>query len=258
MSKLQMLFCGGFLCAFGLMACDVDEKDGDAGTGLDCGDAGAPVCVSDDAGVETCDCPSGAGGAGGEGGAGGQGGAGGGAPEVKDTYVYVIIEDTTAADMVNAKGSPGVDICGIMVHCGATMGSAIEATLDPGTGEVCVGGEMVAGEECSADRGNAESATGEPEAACNTDPVDGLSQYVAIGRAGTLTLKVDPAVFPTGLKGCSVMVTELSPAGATETEGYRVRICADANADDCHPCADPLGEDGNEGDHTFEVPATCP
>ena len=175
----------------------------------------------------------------------------------KDTYVYVIIEDTTAADMINGKGSPGVDICGIVVDCGGTTGSAIEATLERGAGDVCMEGGMVGGENCLADRGVADAARGAPEAECGTAVVDGASQYVAIGRAGTLALKVDPAVFPAGLKGCTVAVTEFSPDGSTDIEFYRVRICADASAEDCHPCADPLGEDGNYGNHNFVVPTDC-
>ena len=46
-----------------------------AGDALICGDAGAAECTSDDAGVESCVCPSGAGGVGGAWGVGGAGGA---------------------------------------------------------------------------------------------------------------------------------------------------------------------------------------
>ena len=69
MLDLKKLLALGAFSTMGLMACDVEEDKGDAG--LDCGDAGAAECTSDDAGVESCVCPGGTGGAGGTGGVGG-------------------------------------------------------------------------------------------------------------------------------------------------------------------------------------------
>jgi len=82
MMDLKKLLALGLVSMMGMVACDVEgEDEGDAGGGgLDCGDAGEPICGpgEGDAG-EVCVCPGGEGGAGGEGGGGAVGGAGGSA-----------------------------------------------------------------------------------------------------------------------------------------------------------------------------------
>ena len=80
MMDLKKLLAFGAFCSVGVMACDSDTKD--LGTTVYCDDAGTieEICVSDDAGMETCGCPGaetdlGVGRGGGNGG-GGEGGTG--------------------------------------------------------------------------------------------------------------------------------------------------------------------------------------
>jgi hypothetical protein len=227
--------------------CDVEEETEDGGVG---GEA-------DGGGGEGGEGGEGGGGGGGGGGGVG-GGAGGGEPcTIDDDLNFVIIQDTTAANMVNDKGSPGVDICGITVECDGTELNASEATLTPGSGNFCKAGMTVptnegGTESCSADRDDESAAIGASEAMCGIAPVENQSQYVAIGVGGKLALKVTR---DGGLKGCTLIVNEL--AGGTEAESYEVRICADADGTRCHPAGDPLVADGGEGEQSFDIPATC-
>lgn len=213
--KKLLIVALGLTTALALTACDVDEDSADGGAG------GA-------GGGGTAD--------GGPGGAGGEGGAGGGGV----VYNHIYIADTS--DEENMAGTPGVDICGVIVECGGTALTGLSTSYEQGSGALCENiGDDVGG-MCSAkrndpDRANDDGASCEPGSA----PV---SDYVSLGLGGGLSI-----MYGQDLRGCDVTIIEHS---GSNTESYEIYVCADAFENCLNDEAVHADNDG--GNTSFTVP----
>ncbi len=219
MKELKLLLACGVLFAMtaGIAACDVDDSEGDCADGEVCGDAGA----------------------------GGEGGTGG--DVMGPEYRYVIIGDATeGGDPGN--GTPGVDICGVVVDCAGTELTGINGRLEPGEGDICDGNTTEAPCESGVNRANAATAL-DTGAMC--DPANNSeepSHYVSLGLAGELALEFDQ-----DLQGCTVTVVEHA---GRDTEGYNVYVCESdvLNNETCLNMGEALAEVAAGGEASVEVP----
>lgn len=200
----------GLMTALALTACDVDEENGDAGA---------------------------AGGAGGGGdtdmGAGGEGGVGGGGGPV---YSWVRVVDIS--DEENMAGTPGVDICGIIVDCGDGPLSGMSPTYSQGMGDLC----SAMGPDCSAVRTDPAAANDNGDAC---DPVSmPTSDYVSLGLGGEVAVD-----YGQDLRGCDVTIIEHA---GNDTEAYEIWVCAEASDNCLNDVA--LLEDADGGNSSTTVP----
>lgn len=165
----------------------------------------------------------------------------GGADTEVFTYSHVVVVDTS--DVENQNGTPGVDICGMIVTCDGRESTAIDSTFDEGSGSICSAGEA----GCSADRG-VRSAAEDNGARCDANSIP--SDYVSIGVDGTLILQM-AANRPVAI-GCTVEVIELR---GRDVESYDVYVCtenippANATEGECTK----LGSVSSGGSASFDV-----
>jgi len=201
------------ICAF-IVACGGDECGADGADPAEC-DGGVLPSGGGDTGV------GGAGGSGGAGDGGGVGGAGGGAGGGEggsDGPMYVMITDETDSANTNMAGTPGIDVCGIIVsNCDVSLSVS---NFSEGSGDV------------NANRADPEAANDDASSCeADSDPSD----YTSFGVGGSMTLKADGS-----LSGCTVEVIEFV---GQDPEPYTLSICNDAAGDDC-PNSKESGSDG--------------
>lgn len=220
MKELKLLLaCSMFFgLSLGMTACDVEDDEEDCEVGP-CGDTGA----------------------GGVGGMGGEGGVGGGEPV---EYTYVIIVDNSAVE--NMAGTPGADICGMTLDCGADPIQPTTAVVEQGAGLVCDGTSMMAPCETGVDRSNPTAAT-DDGATC--EPTSNPSDYVSLGVQGQLAARFDFDV-----TDCNITIEELA---GRDNEPYDVYVCQTAVLDpDTCLTTDPIGSSpAAGGSASFDIPA---
>lgn len=139
------------------------------------------------------------------------------AEPVGGTYPWLVIFDNSVEEAM--ASSPGADICGVSVVCGADAPTPAEVDYQWGEGEICDEER----EGCSANRADPKAALDSGEW-CEAASVP--SDYLTLGMGGTLALRYDRS-----LRGCTVDVVELV---GSQQEGYELWVCKTLEPDwDC-------------------------
>lgn len=158
--------------------------------------------------------------------AGMMGGMMGGAEEVV-VYDTIVIVDTTLPTNINDDGTPGVDICDVVMLCDNDMlvnpeskdgsitdpagGDNVSVVCDGNSNDNCVCDEAVPGICGGTARNDINNAVDADD--CDADP----DSYVSMGIGGHLTF-----VYDDNLSGCDLYIQEKL---GMNTEGYTVYLC---------------------------------
>jgi hypothetical protein len=160
------------------------------------------------------------------------------AEPVGGTYPWLIIIDYSVEEAM--ASSPGADICGVSVVCGADAPTPAEVDYQWGDGEICDEER----EGCSANRADPKAALDSGEW-CEAASVP--SDYLTLGMGGTLALR-----YGRSLRGCSIEVVELV---GNQQEGYELWVCRKYMGPDWECLTDPpLASVPNGGNVQVNVP----
>ena len=222
--------------------------------GCVCPDGTVGIRICDDSGIQSgCACPFSLSDAGYGSTADGAGLVDAEPPSI-EVLDWVIIEDTSNEE--NTHGTPGADVCGVSFVCpGGIQGVGLESRfIVRGWGDICAE-EM---SDCLASRDLPEAALGPPEIPC--EAASAPSHFVSIGVQGILAVRMGVTgddrtlIDQGGLVDCDVSVVEL--AGGSVFESYQVRVCTDAEPNDCAEWVEevpPRPGDSRTDVHTFTV-----
>ena len=229
------------LIACGLLACDEDLCDDSGAGGED--NADDYYGTSEEGGEEFEECDE-----------SDTGGDTGDTTTDQDlpgnAYQYIVIVDNSLD--FNEFGTPGADLCDVVVNCGENV-PVFDFQQEPGSSPVCSDSNptlciceyQVAGICGGVDRHNPLAI--ENQLSCNGDDVNNQSPYYSLGLGGVLILDYDQ-----DLSGCFVSVTERQ---GDDQEGYKVYACTEPNfspikSDDCVA----LGTSDSQGEVDRAVP----
>jgi hypothetical protein len=145
--------------------------------------------------------------------------AGDSAGDAVTTYGKVVVLDTTTD--INADGTPGVDICEILVECDGAELDGGEFVQDPGESPTCDGSndanclcvDAVEGICGGTDRTDGSFAF-DGDASCEGD------NWVSIGINGAIVYE------NSGLEMCAAIDVSVTERGGPQTETYITALCS--------------------------------
>lgn len=236
--KNMMLFLICLISSISILACDDEicneeggeERDDYYGSGEEGGEEG---------GEEFEECADGE-----------DEGSTGGSTSLDSQYNYLVLVDSSLD--FNQFGTPGADICDVVVDCGERLqflefessqgDSPICSDRDPA---LCVCETEVAGICEGIDRVNPLNV--ENGLRCDGNDQNNQSPYYSLGMEGTLILDYDE-----DLSGCTVSTTERQ---GNDQESYILYACTESNFDPrtSDQCVE-IGRSNNRGEIDTMIP----